>query len=460
MANCDACNDLKSNSAGFASNGVTTAVCNSLKNDTGFSTSNSHNDCTDLDLANDCLIGNLDDELDAYDYCDIKDFLHVFVANTYQVIKAMICAICGIWTNIHQLWDEINALKARVKALEDRMTAVENRVTAIEDYIEDTLKPWINGVNSWRTTINNWKTEVDTWRGQINSWKSQIDTWKNDTVPATYLTKSDAASTYLTKTDASNTYLTKTDGATKTYVTQQVNNNNTNILNPKFHTIRCYLEYLTAQGSAPTSYELRAYNDGGQAINGFRIARGVTVRSGGVPLELRVIGTTARLNGSLTFGGKMPADYRNGGTSSEVEWLDFYDGGTEITNTAGARSYKGNTPSGNLFLYEFQVNPCDFGFAGLYATNLFSADGGDFQCRISMFRSGDKYPYDYGWGPNGEGDGLTYSPQDTSKVLIQVRLVNVRTWGITRTEGNVSPNGVVMVRPCPSKWSCGDISNW
>ncbi len=75
--NCSACNTLQEKSADFVQNGVTTTVCTSLKNDTGFSASNGNNDCTDLDLANDCLIGNMEDEIDAYEVCDWKTYMHL-----------------------------------------------------------------------------------------------------------------------------------------------------------------------------------------------------------------------------------------------------------------------------------------------------------------------------------------------------------------------------------------------
>lgn len=466
--NCEACEDLRNNSAGFASNGVTTAVCNSLKNDTGFSTSNNHNDCTDLDLANDCLIGNMESEIERYDFCDWREFMKEFISNSHELYAAIICAICGIWTNIWQLWDEINALKVRVKALEDWRVA-------LTDWIENTLKPWISGVNDWRDSINTWKGQIDTWKGQIdtwkgeiNTWKGQIDTWKNTTVPATYLTKTDAANTYLTKTDASSTYLTKTD-ASNTYVKQNstfvsnttstLNDHSTAIgkLNNNMGVVRCYLTHMNENtGGVIHAYE----NDdpSGTAINGFRKAGGISVRSGAsaAPMSVSVIGSTARITGSLTFDGNMPSSYRSGGSSSPVPWLDFFNGGTEITTTAGNSSYQGNTPSGNLFLYEYKINPCDFGFKNLYNASLFAADGGDFQCRVQTYSKGDTYPYDYGWGPNGEGDGQVWNDD---RLLIQVRLVNIRTWGITRNNGRVSPNGITMAIPCPSSWSCGSFQN-
>lgn len=107
---CSACSDLQENAPEFVQNGVTTNVCNSLKNDTGFNPSSGNNDCTDLNDANDCLIGNMEDEVDAYDVCEWKEFMPKFIHNLWNVLKAMICAICGIWKNIHKHDCEINSL--------------------------------------------------------------------------------------------------------------------------------------------------------------------------------------------------------------------------------------------------------------------------------------------------------------------------------------------------------------
>ena len=108
MANsCKACDDLRTSSSDFMLNGVTPTVCTSLKNDTGFNPASGHNDCTDLDDANDCLIGNMEDEIEAYDVCDWKEYMKKFVPNVYNVIKAIICAICGLWCNFHALIDAL-----------------------------------------------------------------------------------------------------------------------------------------------------------------------------------------------------------------------------------------------------------------------------------------------------------------------------------------------------------------
>lgn len=102
--NCSACSELREHASDFIVNGVTDNVCASLKNNTGFNPSDANDDCEDLDLANDCLIGNMAEEIDAYDVCDWKEYMKKFVPNVWTMFKALICAICGIWENITELW--------------------------------------------------------------------------------------------------------------------------------------------------------------------------------------------------------------------------------------------------------------------------------------------------------------------------------------------------------------------
>ena len=109
---CGACDELRQTSPDFAQNGVTKTICNSLKNDTGFNPglTTLHTDCEDLDTANDCLIGRMGQEIEAYDVCDWKTYMRKFVGNLYELLKATYCAICGIWTTLHRHDCEIEHL--------------------------------------------------------------------------------------------------------------------------------------------------------------------------------------------------------------------------------------------------------------------------------------------------------------------------------------------------------------
>lgn len=108
--NCNACTDLKNEVPTLITDGFDNSMCSSLKNDTGLKTSSGHNDCTDLDNMNDCLVGNMDTELDGYDACTWKDYMHKFVPNVWTVFKSIICAVCGLWSNVHSLWATIRSL--------------------------------------------------------------------------------------------------------------------------------------------------------------------------------------------------------------------------------------------------------------------------------------------------------------------------------------------------------------
>lgn len=99
---CGACNELKENASEFYANGVTTDVCTSLQNNTGLNPANGNDDCTDLDTANDCLIGNLEDEVEAYDICDWKGMFKKLARNIYNIFAAVNCILCGIWKKLKE----------------------------------------------------------------------------------------------------------------------------------------------------------------------------------------------------------------------------------------------------------------------------------------------------------------------------------------------------------------------
>lgn len=191
----------------------------------------------------------------------------------------------------------------------------------------------------------------------------------------------------------------------------------------------------------------------------FRKVDGVTLRYdpehpkvNDAPLVIRSIGSVARITGSLTCSGNMPSSYTSGG-GGRVDWLDFYRGGADITTKYGKSSHHGNCPTGGLLLYEYEVRSCDWGFKRLYDAPLHASHAGFFLARIMTFRDGDEYPYDCGW--DADGNGQIYHPSsDEYDTLIQVRMMVVNTWGITRNNGNITPNGLAMVYPCPESWEC------
>lgn len=100
--NCSACDDLKETSPNFAVNGFTNSMCTSLQNNTGLVPSSGHDDCEDLNDLNDCLVGNMAREVDSYQSCDWKKFAKAFIPNLWTTIKALICAICGLFKRVDQ----------------------------------------------------------------------------------------------------------------------------------------------------------------------------------------------------------------------------------------------------------------------------------------------------------------------------------------------------------------------
>lgn len=113
MANysCEACEDIRQTDPNLIVNGFTDTECSSLQNDTGLNPSSGHNDCTDLNNLNDCLVGNQASDVDLYEVCDWKTFMKQFIPNLWTTLKGIICAICGVWTNIHNIWSQIEKLQ-------------------------------------------------------------------------------------------------------------------------------------------------------------------------------------------------------------------------------------------------------------------------------------------------------------------------------------------------------------
>ena len=107
--NCKACEDLLDEVPGLIANGFSNTMCASLKNDTGLKASSGNNDCTDLDNLNDCLVGNMETEVEKYDVCDWKKLTKELIGNLWTTNKGIICAVCGLWTNVHNLWTAINS---------------------------------------------------------------------------------------------------------------------------------------------------------------------------------------------------------------------------------------------------------------------------------------------------------------------------------------------------------------
>ena len=145
--NCQACDDLKSTAPSLIVNGMGDAECASLQNDTGLNPSSGNNDCTDLNNLNDCLVGNMEQEVDAYDVCEWKPFIKRFIPNLWTTLKGIICAICGIWTNIHNLWNTVNGFMDAINRLQCQINYAFRGATFSlgESYADDTKSHIVAG---------------------------------------------------------------------------------------------------------------------------------------------------------------------------------------------------------------------------------------------------------------------------------------------------------------------------
>ena len=100
--NCEACNELQEYAPDFIDYGVTDEIAASLSANTGLNPNLDvlHEDCEDLNDANDCLIGMLPNTVESYKVCDWQEFMLNFLGNLYNLLKAMIASICGLWTKL------------------------------------------------------------------------------------------------------------------------------------------------------------------------------------------------------------------------------------------------------------------------------------------------------------------------------------------------------------------------
>lgn len=129
--NCDACEQLRQTDPSLIVNGFTDSECASLKNDTGLVPGSGHDDCTDLNNMNDCMVGNMATEVSAYDVCDWKSFMKKFIPNVWTVIHAVICAVCGLWSNVHSIWENIQNLWNTLSTITSQVDKIDCIIAAM-----------------------------------------------------------------------------------------------------------------------------------------------------------------------------------------------------------------------------------------------------------------------------------------------------------------------------------------
>jgi len=101
-------NAIRNGDENFCFSEITDKICQNLANDEGInpSATNSNNDCDDLKSLNDLATGSLHNALGTLDMCDVdayKCWLDSLLSWNWNVDKALICAICGLWEAVHCL---------------------------------------------------------------------------------------------------------------------------------------------------------------------------------------------------------------------------------------------------------------------------------------------------------------------------------------------------------------------
>ncbi|AWN65802.1 hypothetical protein LL14B4_06270 [Lactococcus lactis subsp. lactis] len=101
-------NDIRNGDENFCFSEITDKICENLKNDEGINPSATHSnsDCDDLSSLNDLATGSLHNALMTLNLCDVdayKCWLDSLLSWQWNVDKALICAICGLWDVVHCL---------------------------------------------------------------------------------------------------------------------------------------------------------------------------------------------------------------------------------------------------------------------------------------------------------------------------------------------------------------------
>lgn len=102
---CSACEQLREDAPNFVVNGMGETEVASLQNNTGLNPSSGNDDCEDLNAMNDCLVKNMETEIDSYNVCSWKDYMKALVGNLWTVNKGIISAICGLWAKVNCVYD-------------------------------------------------------------------------------------------------------------------------------------------------------------------------------------------------------------------------------------------------------------------------------------------------------------------------------------------------------------------
>ena len=131
---------------------ITNKICESLMNDEGINPSlkHSNSDCDDLSALNDLATGNLHNALMVLNMCDVDEYkcwLDSLLSWQWNVDKATICAVCGLWKNIHDLWADLDKIWQNIN---DIWIAIRNINQQIENIQNEIIKLWNDSKSIWQ----------------------------------------------------------------------------------------------------------------------------------------------------------------------------------------------------------------------------------------------------------------------------------------------------------------------
>lgn len=111
---CEACDTLREIDPGIVANGFTDRNCTNLRRNKGLG--GDSDNCTDLNVLNDCLMGGAAEEAELSDICDWREYMTAFAMNVWTVFKALICAVCGIYDLMGNVSQEIRDIDVELAA--------------------------------------------------------------------------------------------------------------------------------------------------------------------------------------------------------------------------------------------------------------------------------------------------------------------------------------------------------
>lgn len=141
--------EIRNGDDDFCFNEITNKICENLQNDEGINPSATHSntDCDDLTALNDLATGSLHNALMTLNMCDVdayKCWLDNLLSWQWNVDKGIICAICGLWTNVHNLWDKIDNLQDKINQIQQSVTVNGKIEVPREVPVDDMLANEVN----------------------------------------------------------------------------------------------------------------------------------------------------------------------------------------------------------------------------------------------------------------------------------------------------------------------------